>query len=67
VSFLIAVGATLVASFALVPFGLVLARLFGLYVLEIQQLMWAAGLVVQVIPKGADILAQMSAVAGGRR
>ena len=36
-------------------------------VLEIQQLMWAEGLVVQVIPKGADVLAQMSAVTGVRR
>jgi regulator of protease activity HflC (stomatin/prohibitin superfamily) len=36
-------------------------------VLEIQQLTWAEGLVVQVIPKGADVLAQMSAVAGVRR
>jgi regulator of protease activity HflC (stomatin/prohibitin superfamily) len=36
-------------------------------VLEIQQLMWAEGLVVQVIPKGADLLAQMSAVGGVRR
>jgi hypothetical protein len=36
-------------------------------VLEIQQLMWAEGLVVQVIPKDADILAQMSAVGGVRR
>jgi regulator of protease activity HflC (stomatin/prohibitin superfamily) len=31
-------------------------------VLEIQQLTWAEGLVVQVIPRGADVLAQMSAV-----
>ncbi|HTB78813.1 MAG TPA: SPFH domain-containing protein [Polyangiaceae bacterium] len=30
-NFLVAVGVTLVASFALVPFGLVLARLLGLY------------------------------------
>ena len=36
-------------------------------VLEIQQLMWAEGLVVQVIPKGADLLAQMSAFGGVRR
>ncbi len=36
-------------------------------VLEIQQLTWAEGLVVQVIPKGADVLAQMSAVTGVRR
>ena len=36
-------------------------------VLEIQQLTWAEGLVVQVIPKGADLLAQMSAVGGVRR
>ncbi len=36
-------------------------------VLEIQQLTWAEGLVVQVIPKSADVLAQMSAVTGVRR
>jgi hypothetical protein len=30
-------------------------------VLEIQQLTWAEGLTVQVIPTGADLLAQMSA------
>ena len=36
-------------------------------VLEIQQLTWAEGLVVQVIPKGADILAQMSAAVAVRR
>ena len=36
-------------------------------VLEIQQLTWAEGMVVQVIPKGADVLAQMSAVSGVRR
>jgi regulator of protease activity HflC (stomatin/prohibitin superfamily) len=36
-------------------------------VLEIQQLTWAEGMVVQVIPKGADVLAQMSAVTGVRR
>jgi regulator of protease activity HflC (stomatin/prohibitin superfamily) len=36
-------------------------------ILEIQQLTWAEGLVVQVIPKGADVLAQMSAVTGVRR
>jgi regulator of protease activity HflC (stomatin/prohibitin superfamily) len=36
-------------------------------VLEIQQLTWAEGLVVQVIPKGADVLAQMSAAVGVRR
>jgi regulator of protease activity HflC (stomatin/prohibitin superfamily) len=33
-------------------------------VLEIQQLMWAEGLVVQVIPHGADLLAQISAATG---
>jgi regulator of protease activity HflC (stomatin/prohibitin superfamily) len=33
-------------------------------VLEIQQLMWAEGLVVQVIPRGADFLAQLSAIIG---
>jgi regulator of protease activity HflC (stomatin/prohibitin superfamily) len=36
-------------------------------VLEIQQLTWADGMVVQVIQKGADVLAQMSAVTGVRR
>jgi regulator of protease activity HflC (stomatin/prohibitin superfamily) len=36
-------------------------------VLEIQQLTWAEGMVVQVIPKNADVLAQMSAVTGVRR
>jgi regulator of protease activity HflC (stomatin/prohibitin superfamily) len=36
-------------------------------VLEIQQLTWAEGMVVQVIPKNADVLAQMSAVSGVRR
>ena len=36
-------------------------------VLELQQLTWAEGLVVQVIPKGADVLAQMSAAVGVRR
>ncbi len=36
-------------------------------VLEIQQLTWAEGMVVQVIPKSADVLAQMSAVTGVRR
>jgi regulator of protease activity HflC (stomatin/prohibitin superfamily) len=36
-------------------------------VLEIQQLTWAEGLVVQVIPSSADVLAQMSAVTGVRR
>jgi hypothetical protein len=36
-------------------------------VLEIQHLTWAEGLVVQVIPKGADVLAQMSAAVGVRR
>ncbi len=35
-------------------------------VLEIQQLMWAEGLVVQVIPHGADLLAQISAASGVR-
>jgi regulator of protease activity HflC (stomatin/prohibitin superfamily) len=35
-------------------------------VLEIQQLMWAEGLVVQVIPHGADLLAQLSAASGVR-
>jgi regulator of protease activity HflC (stomatin/prohibitin superfamily) len=35
-------------------------------VLEIQQLMWAEGLVVQVIPHGADLLAQITAAGGAR-
>lgn len=35
-------------------------------VLEIQQLMWAEGLIVQVIPTGADMLAQISAATGVR-
>jgi len=35
-------------------------------VLEIQQLMWAEGLVVQVIPHGKEMLSQMTAIAGVR-
>jgi regulator of protease activity HflC (stomatin/prohibitin superfamily) len=35
-------------------------------VLEIQQLMWAEGLVVQVIPRGKEMLAQLTAATGVR-
>jgi hypothetical protein len=36
-------------------------------VLEIQQLSWAEGLVVQVIPKGAEFLRQLAAAGVPRK